>query len=331
MDSQNKNKAISISNKLRWEAYSEEEKERRREIGRKNGKKVFEKYTLEDLQNFAKNAQEGSKLWWAKVSKDESLYQDFCNKVSSGKIEWWRNISEEKRKDIGLAVSNGVKNQWGNMSEEQKEIRNKKISDYWNSLSEEEKEYYSVLYSNIQKNIWDSLSEEEKNKRVFLISSGVKTETCHQRHQDSAHLYWDKAKEDGAKYDQHCHSIFTSNRWKHYQIGDKMLCFQSTWEYHLYLKLKEFNVNFRFTNEHHTTLNLGSCMWNPDFIVNEADIVEVKGHPFAYEKFYNRDFPAFMGSSYSKTHKLYLCEYSVDKKPIKTYEEFLTTCRLMNP
>ena len=219
----------------------------------------------------------------------------------------------------------GVHKQWSEMTDLQKKTRNDKISKFWSSLSSSAKEAYCQLLSTKHKAWWDSLTEKEYLDQCQALR---KTELMKANHSKSALAYWEGL--DQEAYSKHCMAIATSKRHKCYEIAGEIITFHSTWEYSLYCYFHYAEVSFLFANKMPGTfLDLGGCFWSPDFIVGN-DIIEVKGHPFAYDKFYRRDYPLFMLSDYRHKYTLYLCEYNTKNKKFSSYDSFLASCKLIH-
>jgi len=249
----------------------------------------------------------------------------------------------EKEKERREKIRASVKSYQDSLPQEEWENQNKKRSETVTAWHDSENDPSSVY-----ENRWGQLTDEElfnRNKQLMELEEKRQTDICENRRIKTT-AYWDslsveeklaRGKLTSAFWHSlnqeemanQCYKIASGTKRYTSIINDKEICFDSTWEHSLYLKLLEWNISFQYANELPcNVLDLGVKYWNPDFIVSGYDIVEVKGHPKAYDKFYNFDLPNFLVSEYAKKYNVYLCTFNVSKYNILDYKSLLDLCTL---
>lgn len=107
------------------------------------------------------------------------------------------------------------------------------------------------------------------------------------------------------------------------------ITFDSSWEVSMFAKLRTCEIAFRYANLHDTCMQLRGKTWRPDFVIGNT-IIEVKGHPKAYAKFYGKDLPAFLRSSHAAIYSVFLFEHDVAHwryRDVKDLDALLSFCR----
>jgi hypothetical protein len=107
----------------------------------------------------------------------------------------------------------------------------------------------------------------------------------------------------------------------------QLLVAGSSWEASMYSFLERvIPGRFVFQNTHDTVIPLNHHLkkdWNVDFIIDDALILDVKGHWAAEKKFTKQDLPAFLGSTFSNRYSLVLVRFDVSKRSYRTFQEML--------
>jgi len=288
-----------------------------------------------------------SDLYWIKRTKGywlqpEASRQSRKDQIRQSVCETQANFSQTEIMDQQARRTASINGYWQNVTTvENWEAYGKPAVERWLALDEESKRKHAELVTVF----WASLTNQQYENRVKSIIDGCQafidslTEeeyaTFLKNHKDKVIQTWTPER-------RRLHSqiiikaqiaagCFGSPKHIVEIIDGKSITFHSRWEVSFYKKLKLLNAPaFTFANE--TTdniLQLNTGSWNVDYkIVN--DLIDVKGHPEAYKKFYKRDLPGFLKSSYSKQYNLYLCEYDVNPYSFKDYNELLSTCTLIH-
>lgn len=224
--------------------------------------------------------------------------------------------SDDERISIKKARQQGLTEYWKSADSSALTKFGKQISiartTYRSGYSEEE-----LLQNKTQMQWFYRLSEEEQAVRRKLVSDSWSRLSDEERALRGANIYKGQKEKDS----------FGGYRYFKATVQGLDLHFHSTWEYFLYIRLLEFNVNFKFANREGTALLLKTKSWSPDFIIGNT-IIEVKGHPQAYQKFYNTDFPQFLQSEYSKIYDLWLLEKSIERLKLSNLDDILALCKL---
>lgn len=245
----------------------------------------------------------------------DEVREDQLRRRVASITEYWGSLSEE---ELQRGYGDAARDRWVLLSPETKEAHAKQVEGFWASLPDERyEERVQSIKEGCQRFI-NSLTEEEY--RLLW-----------ENHRTKMAMFWtpENRRLQGRLITkgQIAAGAFGSPRRITETINGKSVVFLSSWELSFYKLLTKLEVEFSFANEStRNLLNLDIGTWNADFIIG-ASIIDVKGHPKAYEKFYTRDLPAFLRSDYAKTFSLYLCEYNVDwyDSP-KSYQELLASC-----
>jgi len=189
---------------------------------------------------------------------------------------------------IVQARANGLALHWIGLDDEGREIRGHRVKQAKDTYKEGyTKEELQQRYENmawfkrlpkerqelIRKNQWDAewdLTDEERQQRIANIVAGQLA-----------------SEETGGV------KCFFAD------LDGVVSRYRSTWEYPVDQFLYSIEAEYDYADRYPgTALWCNTKMWNPDFIVEPDDdiyydIIEVKGKPEAYHKFYEKDLPAF--------------------------------------
>jgi hypothetical protein len=243
-------------------------------------------------------------------------------------LSYWESPEEAKQVRISK-IRNSINKNHKTLSEEDKNKQNEKRSStlkkWYTKLDENDKSKRSLAASKGNKKYWSSLSDEEKNlvrarKHDIVVNhwNNLDPKVRALRCKDRSSKVLEGQIKAGYNW---------CSKYKIAQIGNKEVAFSSTWEYHLYCKLLQLNVTFSFANENSgNVLQLKTKVWNPDFIVNDTDIIEVKGHPKAKVRFFERDLPEFLDSDYKNKYSLWVLFLNIKNHQISSYQELLNLC-----
>lgn len=188
-------------------------------------------------------------------------------------------------------ISMRQRNYWDNLSDDVRETRRKNHSagafDRWDSTSIEERKKIGEAHSPKMKEFWKNLSDENREVLVKKISK---------------------------------------NAGRMVTLPDGLeLWIHSSWELSMYLFLSSLGKQFRYANQHGTTIRFEDHSWSPDFVLDiDKEIIEVKGDKRARPKFFERNLPAFRRSKYAREYRLWVYEDNVhENSKILTYEDLL--------
>ena len=141
---------------------------------------------------------------------------------------------------------------------------------------------------------------------------------------DSNKLKWSRlSKEDRLEWVRRCNG---RKYWT--SINDKPVRFDSSWEedaYRFFLKMDE---PFNFCSNHKTGFMLEDIIWAPDFILPRYNLIlDVKGHPKAWEKFNTIHYPKILKCK--DTTLAGYCIVLVDKYVMKQLCKYTTVLDLL--
>jgi len=234
------------------------------------------------VSNWKSKISQARKDEWSALSEDE--YNSRGQKFVQNLLNYRKNISSSELIKLGQSISSSKIANRDSMTPEQLKTRYEKMSAGWLKNGIDKKQ---ERIAKIKNSCWDSLTVEERLEKCFKTSKHLKS--------------------------------------RYGYVNEKGVYFDSSWEELAYDALTKYGIDFRYTNtdKDKNILKLNhklKATWKPDFILEEYNLIlEVKGFPIAYKKFFERDLPAFKESKYSKLYSIYLIDFPINATHI-TFE-----------
>lgn len=195
-----------------------------------------------------------------------------------------QHMTEEQRADFNRMISPARRKFWENISQEDYEWRQRLFSRQMTETTRRLKADEDLYHHWRQTQRASLLHKYQTTDLPQRIAEGVRNYYATLPYEERRELARRRAKAS-------LYGVGTT-------VDGKELWFDSSWELALYDKLVSWSESFDYTNEVDTSIRL-TCglkkIWEPDFVLPQHGmILEVKGHPKAFEKWNTYDMPNIM-------------------------------------